>query len=84
MNAVQQTPASDAAAAWSAASEEALGAWTCACDAWAAYLTRLAAATSPLDVFEAGARLSMESAEICGRVAAARLGGLRAPLLSDA
>lgn len=78
------SPAFDATAACSAFAGEAVGVWTCAWEAWAGYLGRVAAASTPMDVLEAGARLSLESADICGRVAASRLGGLRRPLLSDA
>jgi hypothetical protein len=67
-----------------AATETALEAWTCAWEVWAGYLGRLAAASGPADVMEAGARLSLESLDICGRMAATRLGGLRTPLLNDA
>jgi len=72
------------AAAWSPFAGEALGAWTCAWEVWAEYLGRVAAASTPMDVLEAGVRLSIESVDICSRVAASRLGGLRGPLLSDA
>lgn len=77
-------PAVEAAAAWTALAGETYDAWTCACEAWVGYLGRLATASGPADVLEAGARLSLESVEICSRVAAHRLGGLRAPLLNDA
>ncbi|WP_421937483.1 hypothetical protein [Phenylobacterium sp.] len=77
------TPTPETTAAWTALASEGMGAWTCAWDAWAAYLGRLAVATGPMDVFDAGAKLSLESMEICSRVAATRLGGLRTPLLSD-
>lgn len=74
----------EATAAWTAFTGEALSAWTCGLEVWTGYLGRLAAAPGPMDVLEAGARLSLESAEICSRIAASRLGGLRTPLLSDA
>lgn len=77
-------PALETAAAWTVLASEGMGAWTCAWDAWAAYLGRLAVATGPMDVLDAGAQLSLESLEICSRAAATRLGGLRTPLLSDA
>jgi hypothetical protein len=65
---------------------EMLGAYACACDVWTGYLTRLAAARTPMDVVDAGARFTLESVEICERAAAGRLreGGLRTPLLNDA
>jgi hypothetical protein len=63
---------------------ETAAAWTCAWEAWAAYLGRLAVAKGPMDVLDAGAQLSLESMEICSRAAATRLGGLRTPLLNDA
>lgn len=78
------TPAFDATAAWSPLADEAIGAWGCAWEAWAGYLARVAAASTPMDVFEAGVRLSLENVDICSRVAASRLGGLRKPLLCDA
>jgi hypothetical protein len=78
--------ASVPSAAWNpfAVTEAALGTWTCAWDVWAGYLGRLAAASGPADVLDAGARLSIESLDICSRMAATRLGGLRTPLLNDA
>lgn len=78
------SPAADTAAAWTALASEGMGAWTCAWEAWATYLGRLAAASGPMDVLDAGAQLSLESLEICSRAAATRLGGLRTPLLNDA
>lgn len=81
--AVRPSP-DETVAAWNALTGEALGAWTCAWEAWADYLGRLAVASGPMDVLDAGARLSLESVDICNRVAATRLGRLRTPLLSDA
>lgn len=78
------TPTLETAAAWTALASEGMGAWTCAWDAWATYLGRLAVAKGPMDVLDAGAQLSLESMEICSRAAATRLGGLRTPLLNDA
>lgn len=66
------------------AADAALKAWTCGLEVWANYLGRLAAASGPADVLEAGARLSLDSLDICSHVAATRLGALRTPLLNDA
>lgn len=75
-------------AAWTSAAAvgEMLEAYACACDAWTGYVTRLAAARTPLDVLDAGARLSLECVEVCSRVAGQHLreGGVRSPLLNDA
>jgi len=78
------SPAFDATAAWTTLAGETLGAWTCAWGVWAGYLGRVAAASTPMDILDAGAKLSLESVDICSRVAASRLDGLRGPLLSDA
>ena len=69
-----------------AETQELFSAWTCAWSAWGDYLNRLAAASSPFEVLEAGSRLMTDSLEICSQAAAARLraGGLRSPLLNDA
>ena len=69
-----------------AATPELFSAWTCAWSAWGDYLNRLAAASGPMAVLEAGSQLMTDNLEICSRAAAARLraGGLRAPLLNDA
>lgn len=64
--------------------EEALSAWTCACDAWTAYWRRVATCASPLELYDAGAQLMTDGLEIYSRAAAARLKGLAAPLLADA
>lgn len=69
-----------------ATAQEMFGAWTCACGAWGDYLNRLAAASGPGAVVDAGTRLMTDSLEICSRAAAVRLraAGLRSPLLNDA
>jgi hypothetical protein len=67
-----------------AAADAVLGAWSCAGDAWLRYLGRLAAARGPADLLDAGAEFAADSIDICSRVAAGRMGGLPAPLLSDA
>lgn len=66
--------------------EEMFSAYVCACDAWTGYLADLAAARGPLDVMDAGAKLTFETMDLCRRVAGVRLqdGGLAAPLLNDA
>lgn len=80
--------ARSACAAWdpSDAVSEMFGAGACAWEVWTGYLTRVALARGPMDLLEAGARLTLESADICTRVAAGRLreAGVRAPLLNDA
>lgn len=67
-----------------AVGEAAMEAWTFGYDAWAGYLGRLAVASGPGDVLEAGVRLSLDSLDICSRIAATHLGALRTPLLNDA
>lgn len=69
-----------------AATQELLGAWTCAWSAWGDYVGRLATASGPEAVFAAGTRLMTDSLEICSRATAVRLraAGLRNPLLNDA
>jgi len=69
-----------------AATQEMLDAWTCAWGAWSDYLTRLAGASGPMEVLDAGTRLMTDSIEICTRTAAVRLrdGGVTTPLLNDA
>ena len=69
-----------------AVTQEIFGAWTCACSAWGDYLNRLATASGPMAVLDAGTQLMTDSLEVCSRAAAVRLrtGGLRSPLLNDA
>jgi hypothetical protein len=85
-------PAASDPLAWTAAwpnwegediAQEALAAYACAGAAWSDYLGRLAAATDPFAVADAGARLMIDGLDIWSRAAARRLQGA-APLLSDA
>lgn len=67
-------------------SREWIGAWASSCGVWSDYCRRLATASSPAAMLDAGIRLMTDSLEICSRTAGARLrtAGVQAPLLNDA
>ena len=66
--------------------QEVLEVWATSYGLWRDYWLRLATATGPIAVIDAGWRLMQDSAEVYGLAAGARLrdAGLRMPLLSDA
>lgn len=66
--------------------QEVLEVWTTSYGLWRDYWLRLATATGPIAVIDAGWRLMLDSAEVYGLAAGVRLrdAGLRMPLLSDA
>ncbi|WP_310538818.1 hypothetical protein [Phenylobacterium sp.] len=66
--------------------QEVMEVWAASYGLWRDYWLRLATATGPTAVIDAGWRLMLDSAEVYGLAAGVRLrdAGLRMPLLSDA
>lgn len=66
--------------------QEVLELWATSYGLWRDYWLRLATATGPTAVIDAGWRLMLDGAEVYGVAAGARLrdAGLTTPLLSDA
>lgn len=79
-------PAGDVLQAAAVQQQEVLEVWATSYGLWCNYWLRLATATGPIAVVDAGWRLMQDSTEVYGLAAGARLrdAGLRMPLLSDA
>ncbi len=66
--------------------QEACGLWSSGCDIWAAYLSALLAARTPIDLLDANANLMAQAADMSGIATGALLrdAGQRQPTLNDA